>query len=94
MAALLQNISSMIAKLPQHNCQSSAALLHTLCSIAAEVVQDSCLNCAAMLHNLCQAAAEILALWFCDLADCTLTILVEYFESYLYFRLTLVNTYC
>ena len=65
----------MIAKLPQHNCQSSAALLHTLCSIAAEVVQDSCLNCATMLHNLCQAAAEILALWFCDLADYLLTCL-------------------
>jgi len=52
----------MIAKLPQHHCQSSAALLHTLCSIAAEVVQDSCLNCATMLHNLCQAAAQIPAL--------------------------------
>jgi hypothetical protein len=56
----------MIAKLPQHHCQSSAALLHTLCSIAAEVVQDSCLNCATMLHNLCQAAAQILALYFND----------------------------
>jgi hypothetical protein len=35
MAALLQDISSMIAKLPQHHCQFSAALLHTLCNIAA-----------------------------------------------------------
>ena len=84
----------MIAKLPQHNCQSSAALLHTLCSIAAEVVQDSCLSCATMLHNLCQAAAQILAQLSELLIRCTLTILVEYFESYLYFRLTLVNTYC
>jgi hypothetical protein len=57
-------------------------------------VQDSCLNCATMLHNLCQTAAQILAQHSWLQIRCTLTILVEYFESYLYFRLTLVNTYC
>ena len=69
------------------NCVLKQVLFRTECPEPADKVSESFeANERSMRSSGTEYAVRLNA--------CTLTILVEYFESYLYFRLTLVNTYC
>ena len=68
-------------------CTGCTSVLYKLHNGAAHFVHRVCTKCFKTMHHF-------LELFIRYKSMCTLTILVEYFESYLYFRLTLVNTYC